>query len=146
MPRLTTARVRAGRAEKQFRERERLRETTLFAVLGNSAGAVETTTVGVVWIRLHGDPNQVTRALASSSVPCRDEDADTTVKVEKLKKLAGARYRIVGLASEVYPADPRGGLVAPHGWEHGYDDFNTGGSDPVHVHRHAIIPLQAHPT
>src|SRR4030065_1861561 len=122
MPRLTTARVRAERAAKQFRERERLRETTLFAVLGNNAGTVETATVGIVWIRLHGDPNQVTRALASSSVPCREEDADTTVKVEKLKQFAGARYRIVGLASEVYPADPRGGLVAPHGWEDGDEE------------------------
>lgn len=143
---ITPNKNRATNALAAYRQRERKRLHYDFAVLGNNAGTVETADDGIIWVQLHGDPNQVCRALTASSIPCEDGDAGTTVKVEKLKRYAGGvRYRVLGLASEIQPGDPRNTLVARHAAQHKYADFNTGGADPVDVHADAVIALRAQP-
>jgi hypothetical protein len=129
-----------------YRTRERKRLGYEFAVLGNNQGIVEIPgETGIIWVQLHGDPNQVVRALASVSTPCENVDAGVVVKVEKIKQYAGARYKVVGFAAELNPGDDRSVLLGRHGDQHEYRDFNGGGGDPVNIHPDAILPLRAQP-
>lgn len=131
---------------KGFRSRERKRLGYEFAMLGNNSGVVETGESGIIYIRLHGDTNQVIRALSTTSTPCGDDDWGVTVKVERIKSYAGAMYKVTGFADDLNPGDPRSVLIGRHADQHARKDYDAGGCDPVDIHPDAFLPLRAQPT
>jgi len=140
-------RHQAIKAVRGYQARERKRLGYEFALLGNNSGTVEVPgQPGIIYIRLHSSPDQVVRALASTSTPCADEDYGVTVKVEKTKPYAGVTYKVTGFADDLNPGDPRATMTGRHAAQHEYADFNAGGADPVNIHPDAIQPLRAQPT
>ena len=102
----------------------------MFARLGNNAGTIAISTGNRVYVRLHGDGNQVTRALNSNSIQLV---ANLPVIVEEIHQGGSVRYEVIARASEWYSDDPYANTVGNHGWQHERKDFNLGGPDPVEV-------------
>ncbi|CAG0948027.1 hypothetical protein ANRL1_04840 [Anaerolineae bacterium] len=125
---ITRNRIRAEQSVTAYTRRNA--RQFMFAKLGNNAGTVEIGTSNRVFIRLHGDPNQVTRALNSNSLPLV---AGLPVWVEEIHQGGGVRYEVIARASEWYQDDPYANAIGDHAWQHARMDFNQGGFDPLEL-------------
>ncbi len=112
------------------------------ATLGNNSGTVEIANrAGWVWVRLHGDANQVVAALAVVSFP---KQSGVTVDVELVKRKAASFYQVLGIAASiVYAENPYAGTVGTHATQHLRSDYGLGGIDPLDVYPRMIAPLRA---
>src|SRR5512138_840121 len=85
--------------------------------LGNNAGTVDhPTRTNFVYVKLHGDPNQVVEAEAVASFA---HQAGIVVAVELVKRNAASRYQVLGIASNVlFVNSSWAGTVGEHASQH----------------------------
>lgn len=140
---ITTLKVKVVGVVNAYRQRERDRHKYVLAVAGNNAGTLDVVgRTGFIYMRLRGEQNQVIEVQADASVPL---DAGNPYIVEEIHRSGGMRYRVKGIAAEIYADDPRTNLPGRHGVEHERDDCGDGGSDPTNVHTRAYVPVRAQP-
>lgn len=113
----------------------------LAGVLGNNAGTVDhATRTNFVYVRLHGDANQVVEAEAIASFP---HTAGIVVAVELVKRNAASRYQVLGIASNIlFVGSPWAGTVGEHAAQHQRRDLGEGGFDPLDVYDRALVNLR----
>lgn len=114
-----------------------------YGTLGNNAGTVDTARNDWVYLRLHGDGNQVVEAYAAVSFP---RVANVVVDVEKVDRKGGSYYQVLGVSAGItYTStdNPFPGLPGEHATTHQRRDRNTGGYDPLDVYNRALVNLRA---
>lgn len=114
----------------------------LTGILGNNSGTVDhATRINFVYVRLHGDPNQVIEAEAIASFP---HVAGLVVAVELVQRDASSHYQVLGIATNIlYVGNPWAGTVGAHAAQHERRDLGTGGFDPLDIYNRALVNLRA---
>ena len=112
-----------------------------FRELGNNAGTVDhPTRTNFVYVKLHGDDNQVVEAEAVASFP---HQAGIIVAVELVKRNAASRYQVLGIASNImFVGSPWAGTVGEHADQHQRRDLGQGGFDPLDIYNRALVNLR----
>lgn len=115
-----------------------------YGALGNNAGTVNHATRNDwVYVRLHGDSNQVVEAYAAASFPHVN---NVIVDVEKVLRKGAPYYQILGVSAGITYAtvnNPFPGMPGYHALTHQRRDFGAGGPDPLDVYTRALVNLRA---
>lgn len=137
----TRPKIQAIQSVKDYTQRKARR--LYYGTLGNNAGTVDTTRNDWVFLRLHGDGNQVVEAYAAVSFP---RVAEIIVDVEKVDRKGASYYQVLGVSAGITYAstdNPFPGLPGEHATTHQRRDRNTGGYDPLDVYNRALVNLRA---
>lgn len=136
----TPSRLKAEKAVGAYTRRHSRKLWT--ALLGNNAGTViHTRGESWVYIRLHGDPNQVVAAYNGAKVATAQ--ANIEVAVERVTLAGKVYYNIVELASAVFSDSDWASTVTEHAPQHQRRDLGEGGFDPLDVYTRALVNLRA---
>lgn len=115
-----------------------------YGALGNNAGTVDHATRNDwVYVRLHGDSNQVVEAYAAASFPHVN---NVVVDVEKVMRKGAPYYQIMGVSAGITYAtvnNPFAGMPGYHASTHQRRDRNAGGPDPLDIYNRALVNLRA---
>lgn len=133
--------IQAIQSVKDYTQRKARR--LYYGTLGNNAGTVDTARNDWVYLRLHGDGNQVVEAYAAVSFP---RVANVVVDVEKVDRKGASYYQVLGVSAGITYAstdNPFPGLPGAHAETHQRRDRNTGGYDPLDIYNRALVNLRA---
>lgn len=133
--------IQAIHSVKDYTQRKARR--LYYGTLGNNAGTVDTARNDWVYLRLHGDGNQVVEAYAAVSFP---RVANVVVDVEKVDRKGASYYQVLGVSAGITYAstdNPFPGLPGAHAETHQRRDRNTGGYDPLDIYNRALVNLRA---
>lgn len=138
---MANQRARARQSVTRFARR--LQRAIVTGQFGNNVGTVDhPTRTNWVWVRLHGDSNQVIAAHCPATAGVIHQ-ADIVVALERVSRSAAPYYEVLGLATGIlYPGNDFEELIGPHAAQHERRNFGQGGPDPVDVYPRALTGLR----
>lgn len=122
----------------------RVQPRKLQALVGDDTSNIEVPDrAGFVFVRLHGDAEQIVEAFYGSEIVLVYDQA-----VEVLERRALGRYEILGIGGVAYDSisatgDTIYGLLKKHARQHERRNRGEGGSDPVNVYLRMLVELRA---